>query len=442
MSVRLASLDPTAVPLPHGTEVSTRVDRVHGERVVPMGAIGRVVSSEGERVEVRVVGVGVMTFARHELIPRKVGQARYAERRAAAWEALLPCVVLEATVGSRAWGLAEAGSDTDKRGVFALPFTWCSGLAAPPEDLVSHDASTTYWSLEKAVRQGIRADPNTLEALFVPSVRALDPVGQWLLEAREAFVSVEIYGAFGRYAISQLDKLAQSLRLAEHRALVLAWLREDPDLTLDATARRLADAVVLDAASAADALLRAKQYIKQLYRSLYDQGLVPSRDLDALKRFALTDPAALELPRELRPKNAYNLLRLLRSAIDWLRTGEPHLVVSGTFRQRLLSVKRGEVPLAEVLAEAEAMTPELEEARRTARVPARADLVRADALLRRAAHELARRHIERAPGPLGLDAPPVPPLVLREVDTSAADVPEAADPEILAAEALAGLDEE
>ncbi len=403
----LRSLDPTAVPLPNGTEVSTRVDRVLGERIIPQGAIGRVQSSDGERVEVRVVGVGLVPYARHEIMPRKLGQIAYAERRAASWDALLPCVVLESTVGSRAWGLAEEGSDTDVRGVFALPLSWSAGLQPGPEDLVSLNASTTYWELRKAVHQGIRADPNTLETLFVPTARATDPIGEWLLEARDAFVSVEIYGAFGRYAISQLDKLAQSLRLAEHRTIVLAWLREDPDLTLDAVARKLADAVITDAPTRADALLRAKQYIKQLYRSLHDQGLVGAREIDALKTFAREDPAALELPRELRPKNAYNLLRLLRSAIDWLTTGEPHLRVEGAFRERLRAVKRGEVPLPEVLAEAESMTPALEEARRNAKVPPRADLARADALLRRVSAELSRRALG-APGPWAGFEGPVP----------------------------------
>jgi len=341
---------------------------------------------------VRVVGVGVVSFARDELLSRKVGQQRYAERRAASWEALRHTVVLESTVGSRAWGLAEEGSDTDVRGIFALPFDWREGLDAPPTDLVSTDASTTFWEVRKAIDQALRADPNTLEALFVPSVVPKDEIGQWILESREAFVSAEIYGSFGRYAISQLNKLSQSLQLAEHRTIVLGWLREDPDLTLDVTAKKLADAV-----SAPGGIHQAKQYIKQLYRSLYDQGLIADREFVALKAFA-TQPlnAFQDLPRELRPKNAYNLLRLLRTAIDWLETGEPHLTVEGAFRDRLLQVKHGEVPLDEVLAEAEAMTPALEAARQNPKVPAEPDRPRVDALLLRIAETIARRHLERA----------------------------------------------
>jgi hypothetical protein len=107
----LAELDPLSVPLPHGTEVSTRVDRALGDRRVPQGAVGRVVGSEGLFFDVLIVGIGQVRYARDEIVPRKVGQVRYAQRRAASWEALSPCVVLEARVGSHAWGLAGEGDD-------------------------------------------------------------------------------------------------------------------------------------------------------------------------------------------------------------------------------------------------------------------------------------------------------------------------------------------
>ncbi|MFO0672381.1 MAG: nucleotidyltransferase domain-containing protein [Polyangiaceae bacterium] len=190
-------------------------------------------------LEVTIVGVGTLVYARDELTPRRVGQARFAERRESAWEALTPCVVLDTTVGSRAWGLADEQSDEDKRGVFAHPFAWRAGLVAPPEDLVSADGSVTYWAIDKAIRQALRADPNTLEALFLPSAAARDEVGAWLLEARDAFVSTEIYGSFGRYAIGQLRRLEQGMRLTEHRSSILAWLRDERDFA-DGVAARLA----------------------------------------------------------------------------------------------------------------------------------------------------------------------------------------------------------
>ena len=407
MDLRLKSLeqlDARAVPLPQGTEVVTRVDRFLDARRIPQGTIGRVTKVEPPHVEVTIVGIGVVRYERGELAPRRIGQALFAHRRADAWKALAPCIVLDATVGSRAWGLAHEGSDEDRRGVFALPFGWTQGLVPPPEDLVSADGSATYWAAGKAIRQALRADPNTLEMLFVPGAVARDEIGEWLLAGRDAFVSTEIFGTFGRYALGQLRRLEQGARLAEHRAIVLEWLREDPGLGLDAIAERLAQATRHD-------VHQAKQYIKQLYRSLHDQGLLDANELPALIRFARARSASFELPRELRPKNAYNLLRLIATATGWLREGTPTFALEGPIRARLLAIKNGSVALADVLREAEELTPALEAARDASKLPRRPDVARADSLLRRIGGEIARRWASSAPGPFG-DAAPSPPEVV------------------------------
>jgi len=254
----------------------------------------------------------------------------------------------------------------------------------------------------------VRADPNTLELLFVDGVRALDPMGEWLLEARDAFVSAEIFGSFGRYAMSQLTKLSHSARLAEHRGLLLDWLRAPEPPDLDEVAARLADLSTRPAASRADALLSAKEYVKQLYRSLFDQGLLKACDFASLVAYARDGGSQPEPARELRPKNAYNLLRLIAVATGWLRTGRAQLRVEGPLRERLLSIKRGQVVLDEVVAEAAQMVPALEAARDATPLPRGPDLARADALCRRLHEEVARRWIERQPGPWGADAPPPP----------------------------------
>ncbi len=410
----LSSIDPTRVPLPRGTEVTTRAAVVFGEegRVVPMGAIGRVTRVLGERVWVDVAGVGEVEIARGDVLVRKIGQARYAARRFAAWEALERTVVLRTVVGSRAWGLSDEHSDADERGVFALPLAWTVGLAERTEDLVSLDGSATFWEVEKAIRQALRADPNTLEMLFVPGARAVDPIGEWMLQERDAFVSRDVYGSFARYAVSQLRRLEQSARLAEHRTVVLEWLRADPTLSLDTIAQRLAHATFGASEQAstgnADALHRAKEYVKQLYRSMHDQALLPANDFASLVSYAQEADPSFELPRELRPKNAYNLLRLLYLAKDWLDTGEPAFEATGERRDRLMSIKRAEVALADVLCEAEDMLPGLEEARVRTRLPKHPDVTRADRLLRRVRLELAKRSVEGAEGPWGRDAPSPP----------------------------------
>jgi hypothetical protein len=95
-----------------------------------------------------------------------------------------------------------------------------------------------------------------------------------------------------------------------HRAVVLDWLRADPALSLDQVAERLS-ACVPGQGSPEDRVHQARQWVRQLYRSMADQGLLDAIEFAALVRFARERSHDFELPRELRPKNAYNLLRLL-----------------------------------------------------------------------------------------------------------------------------------
>jgi hypothetical protein len=99
---------------------------------------------------------------------------------------------------------------------------------------------------------------------------------------------------------------------------------------------------------------------------------------------------------------------LLDSAIRWLG-GEPPVVrVSEALRPTLLSIKRGELPMPEVMALARELTPRLEAARATSPLPRYPDAAAADRVLRTARDEAARRWIHAAPGPWGEGAP-VPP---------------------------------
>lgn len=406
----LADLDPAAVPLPPGTEVITRVERMVDGELRPGGATGRVASAaaagagDRERIEVVFIDGRRATYLREELVPRKLGVARYAQRRQAAWDQLHACIAVDTLVGSRAWGVADAGSDEDRRGVFVLPAPWLTGLAEPPLDLVSLDGSQTYWEIGKAIRQALRADPNTLEMLFAQP-RVVDPIGESLVAMRTGFLSLEIYGAFGRYALSQLDRLEHNQRLAEHRTVVIDWLRDDPALDLDRAAERLVDHARVQAPSRADAVARAREYLKQLYRSLHDQGLIAANDWASLRAAATT---ALELPRDLRPKNAYNLIRLLDLAIRWLAGEPPEVRASDALRPTLLAIKRGEVPTADVMALARELTPRLEAARQTSALPRHADIACAERVLRAAREEASRRWLVHTPGPWGAGAPPAP----------------------------------
>lgn len=89
---------------------------------------------------------------------------------------------------------------------------------------------------------------------------------------------------------------------------------------------------------------------------MYDQGAIAANDWASLRAAAGTH---LELPRDLRPKNAYNLIGLLDTAIRWLGAEPPDVRVSEALRSTLLAIKRGELPMPEVMARARELTPKL-----------------------------------------------------------------------------------
>ncbi len=113
--------------------------------------------------------------------------------------------------------------------MFVLPLPWTTGLVDPPLDLVSIDGSETYWEIGKAIRQALRADPNTLEMLCAEPHRGR-PDGRGAGgDARGLFVAGDLRRLW-RYALSQLDRLEHNQRLAEHRTVIIGWIAEDPAL--------------------------------------------------------------------------------------------------------------------------------------------------------------------------------------------------------------------
>ena len=174
MSLRVRGMehhDPLSVPLPNGTEVTTRVDRSVGSVAFRPARSDASSPSAMRPTTCRSSGLALRPMRVASYCRERRDSSALRVRRAADWEALRPCVVLEATVGSQAWGLAEAHSDTDVRGAFVLPFTWMGGLARAAAGSRQRRWQRTFWEVEKLIRQALRADPNTLELLFIDGAR-------------------------------------------------------------------------------------------------------------------------------------------------------------------------------------------------------------------------------------------------------------------------------
>ena len=121
-------------------------------------------------------------------------------------------VIYRCVVGSRAYGLDHAASDTDRRGVFLPPAGRHWSLAGVPQQIEDKAVDEVYWELEKFLRLCLAANPNALECLYTPLVEAATPLGRELREMRGAFLSRRVYDTFNGYATSQFKKLTADTR--------------------------------------------------------------------------------------------------------------------------------------------------------------------------------------------------------------------------------------
>jgi len=116
--------------------------------------------------------------------------------------------ILAVVVGSRAYGLAEPGSDCDRRGVYAVPTRWFWHLEKPPTHLDGPAAEQFSWEVERFCTLALQANPTVLEVLWSPLVEQVTDDGRQLLAVRRAFLSRRVADTYGRYAQDQLDRVA------------------------------------------------------------------------------------------------------------------------------------------------------------------------------------------------------------------------------------------
>ena len=211
----------TVLPIPAGTQVITRVDLrdSSGEITSLAGAVGviqRAPRTPDAPYLVRLVnGIEALVPRRHLTI-RKLVRSQDIEtagRRFFAAVDLFSCVHYRCIIGSRAYGLAHDGSDTDRRGFYISPAELHWSLYSPPEQLERPENDECYWELQKFIHLALRANPNVLECLYTPLIETVTPLAQELLDQRQIFLTRLVFQTYNGYVISQFKKLEQDLRM-------------------------------------------------------------------------------------------------------------------------------------------------------------------------------------------------------------------------------------
>lgn len=385
-------LNEASVPLPRGTRVVLKSDCPGTDGFVHRaGTLATVRELTYDTYTLATPGGRTLHVQREQIVLQREDLLAQLGQRAWSFRQLRDEVIYAAVVGSQAWGLAGPESDEDVRGCFVAPFDAASGLWDCPDELQHPTGEEAYWEIEKLLYQGLRGDANTLETLWSPLHKVVTPLGQVLLERRRMFVSMHILGSFGRYAQSQFQKIQRSLQRDQALTALLAALRTGQMHTREQAITFLAQA------TAQRRVQEASDALKACIRSIFDRGLLPEASFAGLLREVHAGREAELRPPPHRPKNAYNLLRLLHSCLSWLRTGEPMIVVPAALRPTLLDIKAGQTPIERTLELAHEIAREVDACAHAARLPEQPDYEAADDFLRLCRREQARRHLSLTP---------------------------------------------
>ena len=207
-----------------GTQVVALRDVLDpGGRVLhPRGAVGVVVRAAGGARRgylVRFPDVVEETLARREVIllnqykEGEIGDSGVAAGQCNLYER----VIYRCVIGSRAYGLDDSESDTDRRGIYLPPAELHWSLYGVPEQLENDATEEVYWELQKFLILALKANPNVLECLFTPLVEEATPLADELLAMRSAFLSRLVYQTYNGYVMSQFKRMQAHLR--NHREL-------------------------------------------------------------------------------------------------------------------------------------------------------------------------------------------------------------------------------
>lgn len=215
---KTTAVNPNLV-LPVGTQVVSRIEILSNteELVCPQGAVGAIVRSPDDNshaYRVRLPNGQEITLRRHEFTIRKHFQREGLEPTED-WLVdfnLYDSVIYRCVVGSRAYGLDDENSDTDRRGIYLPPAELHWSLYGVPEQLENKPAQECYWELQKFLILALKANPNVLECLYTPLIETASSIATELLSIRHIFLSKLVYQTYNSYVISQFKKMEQDLR--------------------------------------------------------------------------------------------------------------------------------------------------------------------------------------------------------------------------------------
>ncbi|MEV6241533.1 nucleotidyltransferase domain-containing protein [Lentzea sp. NPDC051838] len=121
-------------------------------------------------------------------------------------------MILEAIIGSHAYGLATEESDVDRRGVFVAPAEAFWRLDKPETSIEGPEPERLSWEVEHFCRLALKSNPTVLETLVSPLIEITTPLGEELRALLPAFLSQYAVRAYTRATEMQLSRAGRNLK--------------------------------------------------------------------------------------------------------------------------------------------------------------------------------------------------------------------------------------
>jgi len=249
--------------------------------------------------------------------------------------------------GSRLYGTQRPDSDWDERGVCLMPPEALIGLQGFEQ--LQGPGDRVIYGLTKFFRLALGCNPNILDILFAPPDTWRCKTVKWLrvYAHRHLFLSQRVRKTFSGYALGQLKRIKRSR----------GWLLDPPDHK--PTVEEFGGQLVAFTSSGKPENLfldicKQREYEAAVKRWKRYQAWLENRN-----------PARAELERKFGydTKHAAHLVRLLRQAVNILRTGDYNPCLQWPDLKPVLEVLHGEweyealIEWAEMADEQIATTP-------------------------------------------------------------------------------------
>lgn len=127
-------------------------------------------------------------------------------------------LIFSSVAGSRLYGMNNAQSDTDVRGVFLAPQDQLIGIVplVETQELTDHD--TVYHELRKFLRLAAKGNPTIIELLFTPSTHWLTNHAYWneIYSVRGLFLTEQTKRQYAGYIYSEMRAIKEDARAGKN----------------------------------------------------------------------------------------------------------------------------------------------------------------------------------------------------------------------------------